>query len=179
MTQTEQAYTRFRDRLAAYVTRRMGHARDTEDIVQDVFLRVARNRDTFARAEKPLAWLYSVTNSVMADAARRRRRAPVLADPPRPIEDFPAPEDMSGSGFERCLDPVIGTLDQKYRDALRLTDLGGARQADLARTEGISLPAAKSRVQRARAQLREAILDCCIVETEAGDVSLTPRGDCC
>jgi RNA polymerase sigma-70 factor (ECF subfamily) len=63
-----------------------------------------------------------------------------------------------------CLRPMIMSLPQIYRDALIFTELDGFTQQQLANKLNITLPAAKSRVLRAREKLREIILQCCSYE---------------
>ncbi len=58
----------------------------------------------------------------------------------------------------------INCLPEKYRQALILTELQGLPQQALAERLGISLSGAKSRVQRGREKLRQALLDCCHFE---------------
>ena len=63
----------------------------------------------------------------------------------------------------RCLAPVFGRLSAADQEAILLTEVQGLRQADAALRAGVSLPGMKSRVQRARRRLREAMLACCHV----------------
>jgi RNA polymerase sigma-70 factor, ECF subfamily len=62
---------------------------------------------------------------------------------------------------------MIEHLPEPYRQAMKLADLEGVPQQQIADGAGISLSAAKSRVQRARQMLREMVLDCCKVEQDA------------
>ena len=64
------------------------------------------------------------------------------------------------SAFRR----MIHDLPDPYREAVRLTEIEGLTQAELARRLGISLSGAKSRVQRGRAQLKEQLIECCRFE---------------
>ena len=66
--------------------------------------------------------------------------------------------------FLGCLRPLLDRLDAKYSEALMLADFDEMKQADAAALLGISLPAMKSRVQRARDQLKKEFLNCCAVE---------------
>ncbi len=52
----------------------------------------------------------------------------------------------------------------KYRQALELTELGGTTQKDAAEQLGLSVSGMKTRVQRGRDKLKDALLDCCSVE---------------
>jgi RNA polymerase sigma-70 factor (ECF subfamily) len=61
---------------------------------------------------------------------------------------------------------MLALLPEDDREALRLTDLDELPQKDLAAKLGVSLGAAKSRVQRARTRLKQAVLECCRVELD-------------
>jgi RNA polymerase sigma-70 factor (ECF subfamily) len=105
-----------------------------------------------------------VTRHAVVDHYRRRR----------PAE--PLPEELAGTAagagevaeqeLARCLTPLLAGLPAPYRDALTLAEVEGLAQREIARREGISLSGAKSRVQRARRMLRQAILGCCRVEVD-------------
>jgi len=62
---------------------------------------------------------------------------------------------------------VVKTLPPLYREAILLTEYEGMTQVELARHLGLGLSAAKSRVQRARALVRERVEKCCHVEFDA------------
>ena len=66
-----------------------------------------------------------------------------------------------------CLTRMVGLLPDPYREAMQLADFDGLTQQEVADRMRISLSGAKSRVQRARQQLREMLLDCCKVERDA------------
>ena len=59
---------------------------------------------------------------------------------------------------------MIDALPEPYREAIILTELEGLTQKELGERLGISLSGAKSRVQRGREQLKQALVDCCKFE---------------
>jgi RNA polymerase sigma-70 factor (ECF subfamily) len=65
-----------------------------------------------------------------------------------------------------CLAPMVESLPPIYREALRLTEFEGVTQTQAAAQLGISVSAMKTRVQRARGQLKDLLLDCCHVELD-------------
>ncbi len=80
----------------------------------------------------------------------------------------------AGSSVER--------LPEIYREALRLTEFEGVSQVELARRLGLSVSAAKSRVQRARAMVRAEMERCCRWETDRYGTAVDAqprRADCC
>ncbi len=61
---------------------------------------------------------------------------------------------------------MMSLIPEEDRRALRAVDVEGLSQKELAGRLGLSVTGARSRVQRARARLKEALLDCCILETD-------------
>lgn len=75
--------------------------------------------------------------------------------------------------------PFVAMLPSPYREALTLTELEGLSQKDAAAMMGISVSGMKSRVQRGRARLREALEACCEIALDARGrvISCEPRPD--
>ncbi len=166
MATTEKAFLEFRDQLRRFIAKRLSDPEEIDDILQEVFVRVVHNEQTLLVARTPLAWLYTVTRSVLVDHYRQTRKAPPLVTDEMEIENLPAPPEYSESEFDRCLSPLINNLPDKYREAIKFVDMEGARQTELAVHIGASKSTAKSRVQRGRKMLKDAILHCCHVELD-------------
>lgn len=166
-------WTGFGDRLRRTIAARVRNEHDTEDILQDIFTRLQRGVHGVEDLE---AWLFQVTRNAIVDHFRRRSPVELTTDPADPQ---PA-EDVTGE-LASCLTPMMALLDEEDREALRLVDLEGLGQKELAARLGLSLTGAKSRVQRARQRLKEVLLDCCHVEMDrrGNALSYTPRGDSC
>ena len=77
-----------------------------------------------------------------------------------------------------CLEPLLARLSPAHREALQLTDLDGLTQAEAGARLGLSTSGMKSRVQRARNQLRDLFTDCCDIhlDTRGGVIDYQPRG---
>ena len=82
--------------------------------------------------------------------------------------------------MEPYLRPLLSLLPEHYATPLRLADLEGMKQQDIADRVGLGLSAVKSRIQRARVMLREKIVECSHLELdEAGrPVDFAIRADC-
>lgn len=91
-----------------------------------------------------------------------------------PVDDA---ADTGASELAAILGPFIGMLPAAYREALQLTELDGMTQAEAAKRAGLSLTGMKSRVQRGRAQLRDLLEGCCVIEldTRGGIVDVEPN----
>lgn len=144
-----------------------------EDILQDVFIKALRQGERFCDIENARAWLFEVTRNALADQLRRSRETVELPD------DLHATEEVvpTVDSLSQCLPRVLAELASDDRDAITCCDIDGMSQADYAAKLGISLPGAKSRVQRARQRLKARLASACQVRFDKqGKVCcFTPR----
>jgi RNA polymerase sigma-70 factor (ECF subfamily) len=165
----EVVWLEFRERLRAFVARRISNPADVDDIVQWVFLQMHRSLGEIRNRERVHAWLYSTARRAVADYYRsgvRRREVPAgdILDLDRLTPVAKTGHDADGAAeVAACLAPVVERLSPADREAIVLTELQGRRQSEAARSLGLSLSGMKSRVQRARRRLREMVLACCHV----------------
>lgn len=160
---TEQAWAEFRDGLHGFLLRRVGDADVADDLLQDVFLKVHTQLAGLRDPGRLHPWMYRVARNAVADHFRARRDATPLS------EALPAPERERDAVAELapCIRALVSRLPSPDREALELTDLGDLTQTALAHRLGISPSGAKSRVQRARARLKQAVVACCAVYLDA------------
>jgi RNA polymerase sigma-70 factor, ECF subfamily len=186
-TRPEADWTELRARLRAFVARRVRDDSAThDDLVQEILLRIHRGLPRLRQDERLDAFAYQVARNAIADHYRSgRREQPV--DPGALDEGAPVgaaedgdEEEAGRTQLAHCLQPLVEQLNDDYREALLLTDLGSLSQAEAAPRLGLSPPGMRSRVQRGRAQLREALSRCCRVELDAaGQISEVERvGPC-
>jgi RNA polymerase sigma-70 factor (ECF subfamily) len=175
-----------RAQLRALIGRRVGDPEAAEDLVQEVLLRLS----SAANGDEPIRnvpqWLGRVARNAIIDYYRTRRRldpieaAAHVADPSAwPFAD--ATEDQATREISRCLRPLLERLPPASREALVLTDLDGLTQAAAATKLGLSFSGMKSRVQRARHQLRALLVACCPVQLDRRGtiVDYTPPAQTC
>ena len=128
----------------AYAQTRSRH--DADDVFQDVFLQVVRRCPQFDNEAHEKAWLIRVTlNRLKSHWRAAWRRHDVPLDDRIP---FPAPEDSA-------LDEALRRLAPKYRAAVHLYYYEGYSAEEIARMSGEKPSTIRTRLTRARAQLRE------------------------
>jgi len=170
--------------LRRYFATRVADPQLRADLIQEVLLRVHQQGARLGEIEHLGAWLRRVAHNVTVDHHRRHRPlepldAPLLPAPEqRPDDADPDPNQLLGTWVRARL----GELSPEYRAAIELTELQGLSQRDAARVLSIPYSTLKSRVQRGRAQLHAALIQCCAVELDTrGKVlafSPRPRGPC-
>ena len=151
-------HDRYRQRLFAYSRQMLGGSRqDAEDALQDVFLRAYSSLRSNDRPLSLRAWLYRVAHNRCID--HLRRPAPPAADlfdtSRKPLHD-PMDEAVRREDL-RQLVADVRRLPEQQRSALLMREMDGLSYAELAEALGVSLPAVKSLLVRARIGLVEAV----------------------
>lgn len=172
LTAWEQHETELRN----YLRHRTGNPHDAEDLLQDVFLKALRQGSRFCSVENVRAWLFQVTRNALTDKLRQTSPDLPLADP----DDLAAPPPGQPAPVEslaQCLPRVLAELSAQDRLAITLCDIEGKSQQELADQLGLSLPGAKSRIQRARLRLQQRLVEACRVRfDDQGNICcFTPR----
>jgi len=173
-------HERYRARLFAYARQMLGGSRsDAEDVLQDVFLRAYNALRTDRREVALRAWLYRVAHNRCID--QLRRPAPAAEDifdvnrgsaGEQPAEAYERREDL------RRLVEDVRALPEQQRSALLMREMEGLSYNDLAAALGVTVPAIKSLLVRARIGLVEAVeaRDTACVEIRDDLVSAFDRG---
>lgn len=167
---SEAIWRGFHDRLLAFVRRRVPSPEIAEDILQDVMLRVHRHADELEQVDAVGAWVYRIARNAIIDHHRRASNhrellAGIEVDPEAIEPEADAPDVRAE--LADCISPLVDQLPAIYREALTLCELEGLSQADAATRVGLTVSGMKSRVQRARRQLKQVLLQCCDVELDA------------
>lgn len=175
----EKHWEAFVKQMRGFVSRRVSDPNDADDIVQEVFLKVHERIGTLRDGSRFAPWLYRIARNAIVDHYRvRRPHSHVSEELPAPAEDgekAPAQQIAAGLGI------MVADLPAMYREAVKLVEIEGLTQRELAAQLGISLAGAKSRVQRGRALLRKDLLSCCHFEFDVRGklMDYVPRVGCC
>ncbi len=143
--------------LYAYVRTLLGDDAGAEDVTALAFERAYRRRASFdASRGSERGWLFGIARNAALDELRRRRRsAPLLAEPPD--ESAIAPEEEADLAIRRTTVRVaLAALSPRDRELVALKFHGGLSNAELAAVLGVSESNASTRVHRAVMKLREA-----------------------
>jgi RNA polymerase sigma-70 factor (ECF subfamily) len=163
MTCLTTAWTAHEAELRNWVRHRLRNPAQTDDLMQDLFLKALRQGERFCSVHNARAWLFEVARNTLADRLRVARETIELPD------DLPAPADDTDTvdSLTACLPRVLAELSDEDRDAITQCDLQGMSQADFATANGLGMSAAKSRLQRARQRLKERVTQACQVQLDA------------
>lgn len=155
--------------LHGFLRHRVSDTTAADDLLQDVFLKAMRAGRGFCSLNDPRAWLFQVARNTLVDRVRASRDCEPLHEHEQhlvaPEVDAAAPVDA----LSACLVRVLGELKPEDADVLRQCDLAGVTQRAYAEQQGLSLPAVKSRLLRARERLRDRMSTVCRVRFDPAD----------
>jgi RNA polymerase sigma-70 factor (ECF subfamily) len=164
-----------RRELQVHCYRMLGSLEDSEDLVQETFLRAWQKRESFQGRSSFRAWLYRIATNACLDALQRRQRVPVIHDGAQPLaevpwlqpfpdrlldevagsENEPEAEIVARETMELAFIAAIQLLPPRQRAVLIARDVLGWSAAECASLLDISVAAVNSALQRARATLKQ------------------------
>lgn len=170
--------------LRNYLVKRVSDPSIAEDLVQEIFIKALVAIESNRSPTNLSRWLYAVARTTVADYYRSVRFDVTELNDNLPDQQQNS-DELLYQELAACLKPLVRQLPTIYRDTLIATDFDGQTMSSLAQEQGLSHSAIKSRASRARAMLREKLLECCHVELSNGIITdYQPRtssscGDSC
>jgi RNA polymerase sigma-70 factor, ECF subfamily len=147
--------------LQRFIFKRVKDSDLTNDILQEVLLKVYNFCLSKSGVGNVRSWLFQITKNTIVDFHREQSKISY---------DLPdLSNEDSHSAFEEASEfvlPMINFLPKEYAEPLKMADLEGIKQAEVAKRLGMSLTATKSRIQRARLLLKKEFAICCDFETD-------------
>ena len=153
-------------RIAQHITQ---NREDAEDVVQDAFLKAFQNLQGFQEQSKFYTWLVRIAVNEALMKLRRRRTGKIVSldedvqteedSVPREVADWaPNPEQLYNQAeLKDILEKTIQGLPAGFRTVFVLRDVEGLSTEETAEALNLSIPAVKSRLLRARLQLRNRL----------------------
>ncbi len=160
---------RYQDRLYSFASRICRNGEDAKDALQETFLAAFRAWDDYRGEGTPLAWLYKIATNACLKMRRKGKFEPdreLSLEEFMPSDDSPHPleiPDWSGNPeaaflrkeLEQAIEEGIALLPKPYQVVLVLRDVEGFSTEEVGEILGLSVPAVKSRLHRARLFLRK------------------------
>ena len=175
---------RYQDRLYNAVLRLLNHPDDTLDVVQDAFVNAYQSLGSFKGDAEFYTWMYRIAFNVAISHKRKRRRALVSLEAGRHGEPAIDPADPSddtrpGAAMERAeegaaLQAGLARLSAEHRTVLVLKDIEGMKYEQMAEVLGVPVGTIRSRLHRARLELRELLAPGTAAETEEPPTAAEP-----
>ena len=164
-TDITKIWTDFHKELKGFILKKTRNAADTDDLLQDVFIKIIRNIDKVKNAENLRHYLYTMVRNTINDHFRNKR---LDINDNEILENLTEEETQSLNSTiaECCIRPFINKLPEDYRNALLITEFQNLSQKELAEKLNLSYSGAKSRVQRGKEKLKQLILSCCSYQSD-------------
>lgn len=166
MAAFEQLVERHQALVIGTVGRMLGSNSDVEDVAQQVFIRVWKSAPRYRPAAKFTTWLLTITRNLVFNETRRRKRHPADLLDVHEGEDAVALADSAGrrpdeqlleDELQRAIEAAVRALPEKQRMAVVLRRFQEKSYEEIGEVLGLSLPAVKSLLFRARTELRSAL----------------------
>lgn len=157
---------RYQDRLFNAVVRIMDNHDDALDVVQDAFINAYQSLASFKGDAEFYTWLYRIAFNT-AVSQKRRRRAMIsletgrdgdaVLDPADPSEDTQPGAALERTEEELALRSALNRLSPEHRTVLVFKDIDGLKYEEIAEVLGVPIGTIRSRIHRARLELRDLL----------------------
>lgn len=170
-----------------FIGSRVSDSATADDLAQEVLIKVLKSLPQARDPRRLMGWVIQIARNTVADFYRKAKPTEEFdeqrfASPLAPGQTIGEEEEsLLREELQAYIRSVVQELPPKYREALVLTLYDGLSQVELARRLGLSVSAAKSRVQRARAMVQGTIERCCDFDFDRyGEVvDWTPKPNRC
>lgn len=175
---------RYEDRLYPAILRLLGSEEDARDVLQDAFVRAYVKLDQFQGASSFYTWIYRI--AINLAVSRHRRRRPRLFDfrnherladtPANPVD--PSRDADPGAVFDRSereeqIRQALAALSPEHRAVVVLKDLEEHRYEEISAILNIPVGTVRSRLHRARCELRQLLRGLFIDDFSARESQIT------
>ena len=154
---------RYRDPLMNFIFRFVGDKTDSEDILQETFLRLYKNKHYYKEIAKFSTWIYTIAGNLAKTELRKRKRRNLFS-----IHNFMSTEkdyELPDKGItpekytnavitDTEIQKAIDKLSPKFKQVILLRDVQGFSYEEISQIVSIPLGTVKSRVNRARLKLQ-------------------------
>ena len=157
---------RYKNPLFNFVSRLLGDPMYSEDIVQETFIRVYRNKHRYHRIAKFSTWIYTIASNLVKTELRRRKVKQFFSISSKGTEekDYDLPgrsrdveKDVDRSMKQDAVLKEIDNLPSPFKEAVILRDIQDLSYEEISDILSVPLGTVKSRVNRGRARLQKKL----------------------
>ncbi len=177
-----QLVERYQDRLIHAISRYLGSVEDAHDVAQDAFVQAYTRLASFRGEAAFYTWLYRIAFNLAMTRVRRRRPMQSLDQAKDSLGNEPidlgatAETGILREEQARVVHTALGQLDEEFRQVIVLRELEGCAYEQIAQILEIPVGTVRSRLYRARIQLRDLLAPWLTVEMgETDQQQATPR----
>lgn len=150
-------FNRHQKTLYNFFLRLTNDRKSSEDLVQEVFLRILKYRHSYRGDGKFTNWMFHISRNAQVDFFKKQHREQAMSDDEQEIISQDAnPGDALEQNQEiRLLRKALAQLPNEKKEVLILSRYQGLKYEDIAAIQGCQVGTVKARVHRAIKDLRE------------------------
>ena len=161
---------RYSERLTHYLYGFLADTKRCEDLLQETFLRVYRNRHSYQRIAKFSTWLYTIAGNLARSEYRKRKRRRMYSiqsvnrdneeyEMAIPDETFAPDKHAESSLQDKYIQDALFQIPQTFREVVVLRDIQQLAYDEIAKITGLPMGTVKSRINRGRTKLQLLLKD--------------------
>ncbi|GIV58568.1 MAG: RNA polymerase sigma24 factor [Rhodothermaceae bacterium] len=162
---------RYSSKLMRYLLDFLGDPQRAEDLLQDTFLRVYRNRHAYRRFAKFSTWIYTIAGNLARSEYRKNKRRKTTYtlrvgtrdqeeyELPLPDETFSPERETERTFEEQAIQEALAQLSPRYWEVVVLRDVQQLTYDEIAEITGLPMGTVKSRINRGRIRLQQILRD--------------------
>jgi len=147
-------------RVIGTISKMLGSDAESEDLAQQVFIRVWKSASRYQPTAKFTTWLFRITRNLVFNELRRKRHivehSEEIPEPAERVEKEPDRVLLEGE-LQKAIQEAINELPETQRMAIILRRYEDMSYEDIAKVMETTVPAVKSILFRARAELRDRL----------------------
>ena len=166
---------KYSERLTHYLYGFLGDAKRCEDLLQETFLRVYRNRHSYQRIAKFSTWLYTIAGNLARSEYRKRKRRRMYSlqsvnrdneeyELQLPDETFRPDNHAESTIQDKYIQDALDEIPESFREVVVLRDVQQLAYEEIAEITGLPMGTVKSRINRGRSKLQILLKD--VYQTE-------------
>ena len=175
----ENIWNKFYEHLSGFVENRIYDIELKDDCLQEIFIKINNGLPSLKDDNKLESWIFQIARNTIIDFNRQKEKQKSAQITRQDLEI--EINDSKNIEIAECIVPFIKQLPLKYSEPLMLYEIEGLSQKEISGKENISLSGAKSRIQRGRIKLKNALNECCKFELDKRGNILdyrTKQNDC-
>ncbi len=159
---------RYSERLMHYLYGFLGDVKRCEDLLQETFLRVYRNRHSYQRIAKFSTWLYTIAGNLARSEYRKRKRRRMYSiqsvnrdneeyEMALPDESFSPDRHAESILQDKYIQDALNQIPADFREVVVLRDVQQLAYDEIGQITGLPMGTVKSRINRGRTKLQSLL----------------------
>jgi RNA polymerase sigma-70 factor (ECF subfamily) len=160
---------RYKDPLMNFIFRFVGEKNEAEDIVQETFLRLFKNKHYYKEIAKFSTWIYTIAINLAKTKVIKKQKNKVFSlssaydDEDKDFDvkdDAYLPDDNANSRFQdELIQKALDSIPENYRKLVILRDIEEFSYEEISEMTGLPMGTVKSRINRGREKLQKLLKD--------------------